>query len=133
MFSQLRRVPLRRCLHSQAPHTLPKTNSKSSRLAFTLAVSATVISYTTWRWTTDQRIALDSATVTDCTCSQNLFVSLFQLLTKYTHHSHQVSRSRRSLVGDSSYFLYYSHNFCSSFSFKHPEILRPRSLYKRRN
>lgn len=127
MFSQLRRVPLRRCLHSQVPHTSPKTNTQSSRLAFTLA--ATVISYSTWRWTTDQRIALDSVTVTECTCFQDFSVPLF---TKDTYYSHQISRSRRSLFGDSSYFLHHSHNFCSSFSLRQPKFLRPYSLYKNR-
>ncbi|KAF9070637.1 hypothetical protein BDP27DRAFT_1263569 [Rhodocollybia butyracea] len=62
MFSQLRKAPLRRCLHTQTPRAVPKT--LSYRLGFTLAAS-TVVSYTAWRWTRDQRIALDSATSTD--------------------------------------------------------------------
>ncbi|KAJ3790830.1 hypothetical protein GGU10DRAFT_241229, partial [Lentinula aff. detonsa] len=68
MFSRLRRVPLQRCLHTQAPHTLAK--ARSVRLGFTLAASATVLSYTTWRWTRDQRIALDSVTASESTSAK---------------------------------------------------------------
>ncbi|KAF5393493.1 hypothetical protein D9757_000657 [Collybiopsis confluens] len=67
MFSQLRKAPLRRCLHSQAPKNLPKTKSYS--LGFALTASATVISYSTWRWTREQRIALDSAPLAQSTNS----------------------------------------------------------------
>ncbi|KAJ3988512.1 hypothetical protein F5890DRAFT_1491147, partial [Lentinula detonsa] len=70
MFSRLRRVPLQRCLHTQAPHTLAK--ARSYRLGFTLAASATVLSYTTWRWTRDQRIALDSVTASETTKTPTL-------------------------------------------------------------
>ncbi|KIK67332.1 hypothetical protein GYMLUDRAFT_37428 [Collybiopsis luxurians FD-317 M1] len=63
MFSQLRRVPLRRCIHTQTSKAIPKTKPYS--LGFVLTASATVITYSTWRWTRDQRIALDSATVAE--------------------------------------------------------------------
>ncbi|KAJ3909169.1 hypothetical protein F5879DRAFT_1037707, partial [Lentinula edodes] len=62
----LHRAPFRRCLHTQATHSLHQ--AKPYRLGFTLAASITVASYTTWRWTRDQRIALDSVTVSESTC-----------------------------------------------------------------
>ncbi|KAJ4483326.1 hypothetical protein J3R30DRAFT_3447550 [Lentinula aciculospora] len=79
MFSHLRRVPLRQCLHTQA-RSLPK--AKSYRLGFTLTASATVVSYTTWRWTRDQRIALDSVTVSGTTKSP-----AFDGPSSETHHT----------------------------------------------
>ncbi|KAJ3865654.1 hypothetical protein EV359DRAFT_72291 [Lentinula novae-zelandiae] len=78
MFS-LRRAPFRRCLHTQATRSLHQ--AKPYRLGFTLAASITVASYTTWRWTRDQRIALDSVTV-----SENIKTPVLDGSSSETHH-----------------------------------------------
>ncbi|KAL0068880.1 Oxidoreductase [Marasmius tenuissimus] len=60
MLSNFKRIPLKRCLHTQIPR---QSRVFSSRLSLTVGASLAVGSYLTWRLTTrDQRIALDSAT-----------------------------------------------------------------------
>ncbi|KAH7888566.1 hypothetical protein F5I97DRAFT_1925088 [Phlebopus sp. FC_14] len=62
MFRQyLTRLPLRRCLHSQAGASSPRAFGRYNRAAFALGASVTVATYLTWSFTSDgRRIALDS-------------------------------------------------------------------------
>ncbi|KAJ3724591.1 hypothetical protein C8R42DRAFT_662244 [Lentinula raphanica] len=63
MFYRLPKAPLSRCLHTQATQSLAR--ARPYRLGFALAASATVVSYSAWRWTREQRIALDSVMVSE--------------------------------------------------------------------
>ncbi|KAJ3772105.1 hypothetical protein EV361DRAFT_877798 [Lentinula raphanica] len=63
MFYRLPKAPLSRCLHTQAAQSLAR--ARPYRLGFALAASATVVSYSAWRWTREQRIALDSVMVSE--------------------------------------------------------------------
>ncbi|KAJ3841619.1 hypothetical protein F5878DRAFT_454164 [Lentinula raphanica] len=65
MFYRLPKAPLSRCLHTQATQSLAR--ARPYRLGFALAASATVVSYSAWRWTREQRIALDSVMVSENT------------------------------------------------------------------
>ncbi|KAK7053395.1 Oxidoreductase [Paramarasmius palmivorus] len=61
MFAQLRRLPLRRCLHTQVSQSA-RTRTFNTRYGATIGASVAVASYLTWRITHGQHIALDSET-----------------------------------------------------------------------
>ncbi|KAF9263258.1 hypothetical protein L218DRAFT_902199 [Marasmius fiardii PR-910] len=65
MFSNLKRLSLRRCLHTQISQHIARSRVSSSRLGITVGASVAAASYITWRLTQGQGIALDSASTLD--------------------------------------------------------------------
>lgn len=63
MFRQFARLPLRRCLHSQAGAS-PRPFARYTRSAYAVGASITVAGYLAWSWSSNSRhLSLDSETV----------------------------------------------------------------------